>query len=145
MVAGLIQLKCNALEDIDVTRALYRASGSTLKSPGYLAAYGIPAEEEEETDKEEGASSRLPPLAQGETLTLLSVTPEKKETQPPPRFNEASLVKTLDLKRPIYRATAAYGHFGRDDKDFTWEATDKAAKLASEAGLREPALQTAKR
>ena len=82
--------------DIEAGRALYRASGSTLKSPGYLAAYGIPAEEDEETDKEEGGSSRLPPLSQGETLTLLSVTPEKKETQPPPRFNEASLVKFLE-------------------------------------------------
>ncbi len=55
------------------------------------------------------------------------------------------IIDSLNLRRPIYRKTAAYGHFGRSDKDFTWEATDKAAKLASEAGLREPALQTAKR
>ncbi len=55
------------------------------------------------------------------------------------------IIESLNLRRPIYRKTAAYGHFGRNDKDFTWEATDKAAKLASEAGLREPALQTAKR
>jgi S-adenosylmethionine synthetase len=55
------------------------------------------------------------------------------------------IIDSLNLRRPIYRKTAAYGHFGRTDKDFTWEATDKAAKLASEAGLREPALQTAKR
>ena len=82
--------------DIEAGRALYRASGSTLKSPGYLAAYGISAEEEDEPDREEIGSSRLPPLSQGETLTLLSVTPEKKETQPPPRFNEASLVKFLE-------------------------------------------------
>ncbi len=82
--------------DIEAGRAVYRASGSTLKSPGYLAAYGISAAEEEEPDKEEGTSSRLPPLSEGETLTLLSVTPEKKETQPPPRFNEASLVKFLE-------------------------------------------------
>ncbi|HEY3124328.1 MAG TPA: type I DNA topoisomerase [Thermoanaerobaculia bacterium] len=82
--------------DIEAGRAVYRASGSTLKSPGYLAAYGISAEEEDETEKEEGASTRLPPLSEGETLTLLSVTPEKKETQPPPRFNEASLVKFLE-------------------------------------------------
>jgi S-adenosylmethionine synthetase len=55
------------------------------------------------------------------------------------------IIESLDLRRPIYRKTAAYGHFGRNDKDFTWEATDKAAKLASDAGLREPALQTARR
>ena len=41
------------------------------------------------------------------------------------------LVEMLDLKRPIYRKTAAYGHFGREDKDFTWEATDKKNRLAT--------------
>ena len=35
----------------------------------------------------------------------------------------------LDLKRPIYRATAAYGHFGREEPQFTWEKTDRAEKL----------------
>jgi S-adenosylmethionine synthetase len=45
----------------------------------------------------------------------------------------------LDLHRPIYQKTAAYGHFGRDDHDFTWERTDKAAALASDAGLSAPA------
>jgi S-adenosylmethionine synthetase len=41
----------------------------------------------------------------------------------------AGLVEMLDLKRPIYRKTAAYGHFGREDADFTWEKTDKAEAL----------------
>ena len=41
------------------------------------------------------------------------------------------LIDMLDLKRPIYRATAAYGHFGRDEGDFTWERTDKAQTLAA--------------
>jgi S-adenosylmethionine synthetase len=45
----------------------------------------------------------------------------------------------LDLRRPIYQRTAAYGHFGRDDIDAPWEATDKADALRSEAGLGEPA------
>jgi S-adenosylmethionine synthetase len=44
-------------------------------------------------------------------------------------------IKQLDLLRPIYRKTAAYGHFGRNDIDFTWEQTDLAAKLKEEAGL----------
>jgi S-adenosylmethionine synthetase len=43
--------------------------------------------------------------------------------------------ETLKLHRPIYQKTAAYGHFGRDDSDFTWEATDKAAALKAAAGL----------
>ncbi len=45
----------------------------------------------------------------------------------------------LQLHRPIYQKTAAYGHFGRDDADFTWERTDKAAALADAAGLAAPA------
>ncbi len=52
----------------------------------------------------------------------------------PGAFREA-----LDLHRPIYQKTAAYGHFGRDDADFTWERTDKAAALAEAAGLAVPA------
>ncbi len=45
------------------------------------------------------------------------------------------IVKTLNLRRPIYRKTAAYGHFGRTEPEFTWEKTDKAAKLKREAGI----------
>jgi S-adenosylmethionine synthetase len=41
----------------------------------------------------------------------------------------------LDLHRPIYQKTAAYGHFGRDDADFTWERTEKADALRADAGL----------
>jgi S-adenosylmethionine synthetase len=48
------------------------------------------------------------------------------------------IIDSLKLRRPIYCKTAAYGHFGRNDPDFTWEATDKAPQLASDAGLREP-------
>jgi S-adenosylmethionine synthetase len=46
------------------------------------------------------------------------------------------IIESLKLRRPIYKKTAAYGHFGRDDKDFTWEATDKAAALREQAGLK---------
>jgi DNA topoisomerase-1 len=80
--------------EIEAGKAVYRASGSTLKSAGYLAAYGVTADQDEE--ESEDGSSKLPPLKQGETLKLVKVTPEKKETQPPPRFNEASLVKFLE-------------------------------------------------
>ena len=45
------------------------------------------------------------------------------------------LINMLDLKRPIYRPTAAYGHFGREEADFTWERTDKADALRAAAGL----------
>jgi len=48
------------------------------------------------------------------------------------------IIERLDLLRPIYRKTAAYGHFGRDDPDFTWEKTDMAETLRKEAGLEVP-------
>ena len=46
-----------------------------------------------------------------------------------------AIIRDLDLRRPIYRKTAAYGHFGRTDHDFTWERTDKADQLRTQAGL----------
>ena len=46
-----------------------------------------------------------------------------------------AIIQTLDLLRPIYSRTAAYGHFGREEVDFTWETTDKAAALRADAGL----------
>jgi S-adenosylmethionine synthetase len=71
------------------------------------------------------------------------------ETVPVPRIEElvrehfdlrpAAILRDLDLRRPIYSKTAAYGHFGRDDPDFTWERTDKADALRAAAGLAEPA------
>ncbi len=67
------------------------------------------------------------------------------ETIPVPRIEElirdhfdlrpAAIIRDLDLLRPIYAKTAAYGHFGRDDHEFTWERTDKADALRAAAGL----------
>ena len=51
----------------------------------------------------------------------------------------AAILRDLDLRRPIYAKTSAYGHFGRDDRDFTWERTDRADALREAAGLVEPA------
>jgi len=51
----------------------------------------------------------------------------------------ASIIAALDLRRPIYRQTAAYGHFGRLDLDLPWERTDKAELLAADAGIAMPA------
>ena len=55
----------------------------------------------------------------------------------------AAILRDLDLRRPIYAKTAAYGHFGRDDRDFTWERTDKADALREAAGLATPATAVA--
>jgi S-adenosylmethionine synthetase len=46
-----------------------------------------------------------------------------------------AIIRDLDLRRPIYRRTAAYGHFGRDEAEFSWERTDRAAALRTAAGL----------
>jgi S-adenosylmethionine synthetase len=46
-----------------------------------------------------------------------------------------AIIRDLDLRRPIYRKTASYGHFGRDDADFTWERTDRVGQLRAAAGL----------
>jgi len=48
----------------------------------------------------------------------------------------SKILKDLDLRRPIYKKTAAYGHFGREEPDFLWEKTDKATLLRKEAGLK---------
>jgi S-adenosylmethionine synthetase len=53
------------------------------------------------------------------------------------------IIQMLDLLRPIYEKTAAYGHFGRDEPEFTWEATDKAQALAADAGVKKGAAVTA--
>ncbi len=50
-------------------------------------------------------------------------------------FTPAGIIKYLDLRRPIYQKTAAYGHFGRSERDFTWERTDRVKDLRDDAGV----------
>ena len=56
------------------------------------------------------------------------------------KLTPKGIIESLNLRRPIYRKTAAYGHFGRNEADFTWEATDRAGKLASDAGVKREAV-----
>jgi S-adenosylmethionine synthetase len=51
------------------------------------------------------------------------------------KLTPKGIIEELDLRRPIFRKTAAYGHFGREDADFTWERTDRAETLRQQAGL----------
>ncbi len=81
--------------------ALLRASGSVLKDPGFLRVYGQAADSEapnapEEEAEGEDAKVRLPALGAGDPLELREARAEAHETQPPPRFNEASLVKFME-------------------------------------------------
>jgi DNA topoisomerase-1 len=92
--------------DISAGRATFRASGSTLKFPGYLAVYGASLTPEEEAEKEkakaageegsEDVTGELPPLNDGDKVRLQKLVDEQHFTQPPPRFSEATLVKELE-------------------------------------------------
>jgi S-adenosylmethionine synthetase len=72
-----------------------------------------------------------------ETFGTEKVDPEKIEAAVRDIFDlrPAAIVKDLELRRPIYRKTAAYGHFGRGEKEFTWEATPRVDDLKSALGL----------
>jgi S-adenosylmethionine synthetase len=52
------------------------------------------------------------------------------------KLTPKGIIETLDLRRPIYKQTAAFGHFGRTEAEFTWERTDKAAGIRSDAGMK---------
>jgi len=94
--------------DVAAGRATFRATGSVLKFPGYLAVYGAQRPEDEagaepEKEGEEGGRDKaedrsLPPLEVGQDLRLVRLLPEQHFTQPPPRFNESSLIKELEEK-----------------------------------------------
>jgi len=57
------------------------------------------------------------------------------------KLTPKAIIESLNLRRPIYKQTAAYGHFGRTEPEFTWEATDKAAALAEQAGVAAAAVK----
>jgi DNA topoisomerase-1 len=76
-------------------RHVFRATGQTLLEPGFLAAYHED-HDEDETDIESEDEQRLPALEVGERVELQSIRPEQHFTQPPPRYTEASLVKSLE-------------------------------------------------
>ncbi|MDD5711181.1 MAG: type I DNA topoisomerase, partial [Smithellaceae bacterium] len=81
--------------DISAANCLLRAQGAVMKFPGYTVVY---TEATENGDEDEDVGKILPPLSEGEHLSLLSLKPEQKFTQPPPRFSEASLVRELEEK-----------------------------------------------
>ncbi|MCP3671684.1 MAG: type I DNA topoisomerase [Gammaproteobacteria bacterium] len=72
---------------------LFRANGSTIANPGFMAVY---MEDVDDAKKGKDDEKMLPPLEQGEELTLEAIRPEQHFTEPPPRYSEASLVKALE-------------------------------------------------
>ncbi len=94
--------------DIAAGKYLLRATGSVLKFDGFLAVYDESKDEDEKDEESEELGHKLPAVAQGEKLALNSIKPEQHFTEPPPRYNEATLVKALEEKgigRPSTYAT----------------------------------------
>ena len=84
---------------------VFRATGSTIAKPGFMQVY---LEGTDDAKPGDGDEKMLPPLAEGERIALLRIRPEQHFTEPPPRYSEASLVKTLEeygIGRPSTYAT----------------------------------------
>jgi len=84
------------LEALENPRYLFRATGSAIRFPGFLVVYEEAREEDVKPEEEEEGGGLLPPLEPNERLRLWRVLPEQHFTQPPPRYTEASLIKTLE-------------------------------------------------
>lgn len=107
--------------DLAVGDYEFRASGSTIKFPGFLKLY-----EEGKDDAENGEQGLLPPMSEGEAVTLVDLNLDQHFTQPPPRFTEAMLVKTLEelgigrpsTYAPIIDTIVRRGYVRLEDKRF---------------------------
>ena len=106
--------------DIDAGGYIFKAAGSTVKFPGFTILYAEKAEKDKEAEK------KIPRLQNGQTLMLRSLKPEQHFSQPPPRFTEASLVKTLENKgigrpstySPIIETIQSRGYVVKEEKAF---------------------------
>jgi DNA topoisomerase I len=84
--------------DVKAGDYTFRATGSVVKFPGFMAVYMEEKSEDQTPSEEENGEAVLPPLNEGEILSLVKLDPKQHFTQPPPRFSEALLVKTLEEK-----------------------------------------------
>jgi DNA topoisomerase I len=119
--------------DIEAGKCLFRAQGSTLKFAGFMAVY-VESREESDTTPEEEQESVVPPLTEGEILKLLALDPKQHFTQPPPRFTEASLVKTLEeegIGRP-----STYAQILSTIQDREYVRREKGTLFPTELGMQ---------
>jgi len=119
--------------DIEAGPCLFRAQGSTLKFPGFTAIYVESREEADQTGEDE-AESVVPPLEVGEILKLLALDPKQHFTQPPPRYTEASLVKTLE-ERGIGRPST-YAQILSTIQDRGYVHREKGTLFPTELGMQ---------
>jgi DNA topoisomerase-1 len=106
----------------------FRATGSTVVDPGFMAVYL----EDVDDAKEDGDEKMLPPLEEGETLALRALRPEQHFTEPPPRFSEASLVKALEehgIGRP-----STYASIIKTLQDREYVVLDKRRFMPTDVG-----------
>jgi DNA topoisomerase I len=130
-VYNTMRVDINAGPDANNMPYVFRVSGSTIKFPGFLALYEDARDEDLALDEDEGRI--LPELTVGEVLNLLRLIPEQHFTQPPPRYTEASLVRTLEeygIGRPsTYAPTVAViqdrDYVTKQDKRLTPTETGK--------------------
>jgi len=84
--------------DVKAGDYTFRATGSVVKFPGFMAVYMEEKPEDQAPSEDENGEAVLPPLTEGDLLALIKLEPKQHFTQPPPRFSEALLVKTLEEK-----------------------------------------------
>lgn len=123
-----VEIEADLQSDPEKKQAgVLRAGGSTLKDPGFLQVYAE-ANELDETKKEtEEEAKKIPRLSKDETLKLLGVLPEQHFTEPPPRYNEASLIKILEQNgigrpstyAPIVDTILSRGYVRLQEKKFS--------------------------
>ncbi len=108
------------------SKGVLRASGSTLKKAGFLKVYGDEIESEDADHPNEPADNKIPVLKKDDPLKMLNLKPEQHFTEPPPRFNEASLIKILEANgigrpstyAPIIETILARGYVRQQEKKF---------------------------
>ena len=119
--------------DIVAGPAVFRAQGQTMKFRGFTAVY-VESREEDDAAADEDAESAIPPLQEGEVLTLLGLDPKQHFTQPPPRFTEASLIKTLE-ELGIGRPSTYASILGTIINDRGYVRRDRRTLFATELGI----------
>jgi len=118
--------------DIEAGTCLFRAQGSKLKFAGFTAVY-IESREESDAVPEEEQEAVVPPLTEGEILKLMALDPKQHFTQPPPRYTEASLVKTLE-ERGIGRPST-YAQIISTIQDREYVRREKGTLFPTELGM----------
>ena len=111
-----LQVEIQALEN-GALAGTFRASASSLIFEGHLKAYGIDANDKQADDDEEGVVAALPELVEGDVLNRRSIDPRRHQTEPPPRYTEATLVHALEeegIGRPSTYATIVQTVLKRD-------------------------------